>query len=143
MNFVRNVLVLTAGVFLAALIVPGISFGENWEHMNALFLVALVMALFNAVVKPILVLFTLPFIFLSLGLGLWIINALLLYWASRIVPGFYVSSFWAALAGAFVISLTNMLLSGSGVMRARRAQRPPQNPQNPPKKGQDGEVIDI
>lgn len=109
MTFIRNVIILSAGVFLAALIVPGIEFGDRW---NALALVILILALFNAVIKPILVLFTLPFIFISLGFGLWIINAILLYWAAHLVDGFSVSSFWAALGGAFVISITNLMLSG-------------------------------
>jgi putative membrane protein len=138
MVFIRNVIVLSAGVFLAALIVPGIEFGKNW---GALGLVILLLALFNAIFKPILVFFTLPFIFLSLGIGLWLINALLLYWAAHLVEGFHVSSFWAALGGAFVISVTSMMLSGFRRVPSRRHQAPRNPPPSNPSSG--GDVIDV
>jgi putative membrane protein len=138
MTFLRNVFVLAAGVFLAALIVPGIEFGKNWR---ALALVVLILALFNAVIKPILVIFTLPFIFLSLGIGLWLINALLLYWAAHLVEGFAVSSFWAALGGAFVISITSMMLSGFRRVPRQRSAPPTNPPPSRPASG--GDVIDV
>jgi putative membrane protein len=139
MNFLKSVVILSAGVFLAAMIVPGIGFGHNW---NALFLVVLLLALFNAVLKPVLVFFALPFIFITLGIGLLFINALLLYWAARLVDGFVVTGFWSALGGAFVISFTNMMLSG---ITRRRTPRPPRNTPPPaPRGGNDGgEVIDV
>ncbi|MFA5257207.1 MAG: phage holin family protein [Opitutales bacterium] len=136
MTFLRNTIMLAAGVLLAAVLVPGIEFGERWD---ALFLVVLVLGVFNAVLKPLLVLFALPFIVLTLGVGLWIINALLLYWASSIVDGFHVAGPLSALAGAFVISLTHMLLSGMGKPEpeapARRRGRMP--------KPNDDDVIDV
>jgi len=137
MIFIRNFLVLAAGVFLAALIVPGIDCNNNWK---ALALVVLILALFNAVVKPILVFFTLPFIFLSLGIGLWLINALLLYWAAHLVEGFHVSSFWSALGGAFVISITSMMLSG--FKRGPQRRQPPRDPP-PSRPASGGDVIDV
>ena len=138
MTFIRNFIVLFAGVFLAALIVPGITFGDHWD---TLVLVALVLALFNAVLKPILVFFTLPFIFLTIGL--WIINAALLYWAAHIVKdGFVVSSFWAALAGAFVISLTSMLLSGFQRRKPRPVRQAPNEPP-PSSRPRGDDVIDV
>jgi putative membrane protein len=141
MNFVRNVLILAAGVFLAALIVPGIEINGRWD---SLMLVVVILALFNAVVKPLLVLFALPFIILSMGLGLWLINALLLYWSAHLVHGFEVQSFWAALLGAFVISFTNMMLSGRAKPRSRRGPPPPPQQEPPRARGPgSGEVIDI
>jgi len=137
MHFLKNFLVLAAGVFLAAMIVPGIGFGQNW---NALFLVVLLLALFNAVLKPVLVFFALPFIFITLGVGLLFINALLLFWAARLVEGFTVSGFWSALGGAFVISFTNMMLSG---ITRRRTPRPPRNPPSTRGGRDGGEVIDV
>lgn len=144
MSFIRNVLILAAGVFLAAMIVPGIEFGNHWD---SLFLVVLLLALFNAILKPILVLFTLPFIMLSLGLGLWLINALLLYWSAKLVPTFEVRNFWSALLGAFVISFTSMLLSGYSRRVSRRRAPAPQPPEEPAPRGNprkpSGEIIDI
>jgi len=136
MKFVKNYIVLAAGVMLAALIVPGIEFGENW---NALLLVVLLLALFNAVLKPLLVLFTLPLVVLSLGLSLWLINGLLLYWSARIVDGFHVSGAFSALGGAFVISLTHILLSGFKVV----TPEPPRSGHRKTSRLDDDDVIDV
>ena len=122
--------VLALGVALSAKIVPGITCDSG---LTLLVVVAL-LSLFNAILKPLLVIFTLPFVLLSLGLGIWLINALLFLAVSRLVEGFYVRDFWAALWGALIVSLTNIILSG--FLRTRRL---PQSPP-PPKPG---DVIDI
>jgi len=66
---------------------------------------------FNAIIKPVLVLFTLPFIVLTLGLGVVVINALLFMLVGRLVDGFHVAGFWPAVWGALVVSVTNLILS--------------------------------
>jgi putative membrane protein len=68
------------------------------------------------------VLFTLPFIVLTLGLGLIVINALLFLFVGRLVNGFTVASFWSALGGACVVSVTNFVMSR--VLRAPAQTRP-------------------
>ena len=73
-------------------------------------IVALVLGFLNVLLKPILVLLTLPITLLTLGLFLVVINALLLYLASGLLEGFEVESFWWALAAAIVISLINLVL---------------------------------
>jgi putative membrane protein len=138
-TFLRNALVLAAGVFLAALLVPGIEYDDNWSVLAK---VVLVLALFNLVIKPILVLFALPFIMITLGIGLWLINAAILYWVGRLVEGFSVSSFWAALGGALVISVANMMLSGFARVQRPPRRGPPRSNTPPPTKV-DGEVIDV
>ena len=119
--------ILAVGVALSALIVPGITYDSG---VTLLVVVAL-LSLFNAILKPVLVIFTLPFVVLSLGLGIWFINALLFLAVSKLVTGFYVHDFWSALWGALIVSLTNFFLSG--LLRTRRVP--------PPKKPDD--VIDI
>lgn len=64
-----------------------------------LFLSFCFLAFFNLVLKPLLVFFTLPFIIVTFGLGIWIINAVVLMFASGLVPGFHVASFSSALWG--------------------------------------------
>ena len=113
--------ILAVGVILATKIVPGIHYDEG----GTLVLVVLLLSLFNAILKPLLVLFTLPFILLTLGLGVIVINALLFLFVGRLVEGFYVDSFWSALGGALIVSITNLVFSGF----ARRATAPP--PQSP------------
>jgi putative membrane protein len=99
-----------------------------------LVVVVALLSFFNAILKPLLVLFTLPFVVLSLGLGVWIINALLFLAVSKLVVGFHVHNFWAALWGSLIVSATNLILSG--LLRTRRLSGPP-----PPPKPDD--VIDI
>jgi putative membrane protein len=122
--------VIAVGVALSALIVPGITYDDG----VTLVVVVALLSFFNAILKPLLVLFTLPFVVLSLGLGIWIINALLFLAVSRLVVGFHVHSFWAALWGSLIVSATNLILSG--LLRTRRLSRP-----SPPPKPDD--VIDI
>ena len=110
--------ILAIGVMLATKLVPGIRCDDG----RTLVLVVLVLSLFNAILKPLLLLFTLPFILLTLGLGVIVINALLFLFVGRLIEGFYVDSFWSAVGGALIVSITNLVFSGF----ARRAAPPVQ-----------------
>ncbi|HEY1724941.1 MAG TPA: phage holin family protein [Steroidobacteraceae bacterium] len=83
-------------------------------------LAALVLGLVNCLVRPILVLVTLPITILTLGLFLFVINALMLMLTGAIVPGFHVASFGAALIGGAVLALFNLLASALLHRSARR-----------------------
>lgn len=131
--------VLALGVVLATKLVSGI----HCDDIETLIVVVLLLSFCNAIIKPLLLIFTLPFILLTMGLGVIVINALLFYGVGRIVDGFHVASFWSALGGALIVSLTNIILSG--LMRdkntpRRRGGQPPQRPAEPVKKD---DVIDI
>ena len=115
--------ILALGVILATKIVPGIHYDDG----GTLVFVVLLLSFLNAILKPLLVLFTLPFILLTLGLGVIVINALLFLFVGRLVQGFYVDSFWSALGGALIVSITNLVFSGF----ARRAATPPPSPPPP------------
>lgn len=99
--------ILALGVVLATKLVPGI------ECRDGMSLLAVVMLLsfFNAIIKPLLVLFTLPFILVTMGLGLVVINALLFLAVGKLVDGFHVAGFWTAVGGALVVSVTNWIVS--------------------------------
>ena len=100
-------LVLALGVMLATRIVPGIACSDG----RTLFIVVVLLSFFNAILKPLLVLFTLPFILITLGLGVLVINALLFLLVGHLVAGFDVSGFGAAFWGALVVSITNWAVS--------------------------------
>lgn len=100
-------LVLALGVTLATKIVPGIKCDDGMT----LFIVVVLLSFFNAVVRPILVLFTLPFIVLTMGVGLVVINALLFLLVGRLVDGFLVDGFWSALWGALIVGITNLVMA--------------------------------
>ncbi len=99
-------IVLAIGVMLATKVIPGIEYNTG----STLFVVVLLLSFFNVILKPLLVLFTLPFIILTMGLGMLVINALLFMFVGRLVDGFVVTSFWSALGGAVIVSLTNYVL---------------------------------
>jgi putative membrane protein len=111
-------LVLAIGVMLSTKIIPGISYDDG----TTLLVVVLLLSFFNVILKPLLVLFTLPFIVLTMGLGMIVINALLFMLVGRLVEGFAVSGFWAAMGGALIVGVTNLVFTRLTAPRA--ASRP-------------------
>jgi putative membrane protein len=75
------------------------------------FIVAVVLGLVNTLIRPILVLLTLPVTILTLGLFIFVINGLLFWAVGSFVPGFHVAGFWAGVFGAIVYSVISWLLS--------------------------------
>jgi putative membrane protein len=132
LNLLMRWSIIAAGVALSAWIVPGITY----DDAVTLLIVVALLSVFNAILKPLLVIFTLPFVVLSLGLGIWVINALLFLWVSRLVPGFHVRDFWAAMWGSLIVSLTNMVLTR--LLRTRQVASAP-----PPPRPKPDDVIDI
>jgi putative membrane protein len=96
---------------LALLIVAYLFPGVQVQDWKAAAVAALVLGLVNMLVKPVLVLLTLPITVVTLGLFLLVINALLFWGVASVVPGFQVSGFWAALLGAVLYSLITWALS--------------------------------
>jgi putative membrane protein len=112
--------VLAIGVVLATKLVPGIKCDDG----AALIAVVLLLSFFNAILKPLLVLFTLPFILLTMGLGVVVINALLFLFVGKLVDGFHVAGFWPAVGGALIVSVTNIVLSGFVRTQTKPAEAP-------------------
>jgi putative membrane protein len=107
MHFLGRVLILMASMGIVAVVLPGLHF----ESLLSLFLAAVIVGLANAILRPLLILFTLPLVIISLGLFVIVINALLLYIASWLVSGFEVRGFWWAVLGSLMISLVSFLLN--------------------------------
>jgi putative membrane protein len=103
-RWVGNVVAL----FVAAWILSGISYGDQWW---TLFIAAAVFTLINAWVKPVLTILSLPFIVVTLGLFYFLINVLMLYVTDWVVPDFEIRSFWWAVLGAIIVSLVNGLMN--------------------------------
>lgn len=102
-------LILNAiALILASRLIPGIAVTD----FTSAFLAAVVIALINTFLKPVLVILTFPVTLLTLGLFRLVLNALLFALASSFVSGFAVSGFWAALLGSIVYSLLASLLHG-------------------------------
>ena len=95
-------------LIITSKIVPGISV----ESFTTAVLAAIVMGLINTIIKPILSILTFPITVLTLGLFSFVINAIMLYFTSLIVPGFKVGNASAAVLGAIVLSVVGIILSG-------------------------------
>lgn len=106
MKLITRWLLLAAALLLVAYLYPGVSVTNFGSAMIA----ALVLGLLNTVVRPLLVLLTLPVTLLTLGLFLFVINALMFWAAASLLPGLAVTGFWAALIGSVIYSLCGMVI---------------------------------
>lgn len=97
---------------IALLVVAYLYPGVQVQDWKAAAIAALVLGLVNTLIKPILVILTLPVTILTLGLFLLVINALMFWLVANLVPGFHVTGFWAAMLGAILYSLITWALSG-------------------------------
>ena len=105
-DMLMQLLINALGFFITAKIVPGMTI-ESWETLG---IVAVVWGVLSIVLKPILILLTLPVNFLTLGLFTFVINAALIMIMAAIVPGFSVKNFGTALLAAVVLALLNVVL---------------------------------
>ena len=94
----------------ALLLVAHLYSGVVVKSFSSALLAAFVIGLFNTLVRPLLVLLTLPVTLLTLGLFLFVINALMFYWAASVLDGFHVAGFGAALIGSLLYSLCAMVI---------------------------------
>ena len=102
-------LLLAAALLLVAQIYPGVVVASFGSALVA----ALVLGLFNTLLRPLLVLLTLPVTILTLGLFLFIINALMFYFAASVLQGFHVTGFVAALIGSLLYSLCGLVIDAA------------------------------
>ncbi|MGH7318005.1 MAG: phage holin family protein [Candidatus Rokuibacteriota bacterium] len=107
MGFLLRVVVNALAIFLAAAVVPGIEIRGALSTLGA----GLVLGLVNAVVRPILLVLTLPLTLVTLGLFLFVLNALCLWLTAGVVKGFEIHGFWSALLGAMIVSVVSWVLT--------------------------------
>ncbi|MEN9571969.1 MAG: hypothetical protein RL172_3200 [Bacteroidota bacterium] len=105
MNFLLKILITTVNVFVLAYLLPGVDIVNN--NFFTAIVVAVVLALLDAFVKPLLILFTLPATILTLGLFLFVINACIILIDAHFVHGFKVQSFWHAMLFSVLLSFFN------------------------------------
>jgi putative membrane protein len=109
MKLVVRWLLLAAALLLVAYLYPGVSVRSFGSAMIAAF----VLGLLNTVVRPLLVLLTLPVTLLTLGLFLFVINALMFWAAASVLDGFAVNGFVAALIGSLIYSVLGMVIDAA------------------------------
>jgi putative membrane protein len=121
MHFLLRLLINAAALWVAIQLVDGIDHrGSTWS----LLAVALVFGVLNASIRPLLTLLSLPIVILTLGLFIFVINALMLLmtgWVSGLLGlGFYVDGFWDAFVGGLIVTVSSLLLSiFTGVRRTK------------------------
>jgi len=126
-SFLQRWFITTLGVVIAA----GVINGVRADSVVALLAASLLLGILNAFLRPVLMIVALPLLLVTLGLFTFVINALLLYFVSNLVKGFYVADFWAAFKASLLISfvsvLSNIML---GEKRGASSLRKPNSPQS-------------
>jgi putative membrane protein len=123
-SFLQRWLINAVAVMVAANLVKGI----EYQTLSGLLVASLLLGIFNALLRPLLVLLSLPLVIFTLGLFTLVINALLLYFVGSLVKSFVVANFWAAFWGSLIISFVSLILNtltGTGGSRIefRRGKR--------------------
>lgn len=106
MGLLISWIVSTIAIIVTAYFLPGV----HVSSLVAALVTAVILGIVNAVIKPLLILFTLPLTIVTLGLFTFVINALMILLVSAIVPGFKVDGFWWALAFSIILSIVNSVL---------------------------------
>jgi putative membrane protein len=108
MNFLIRLLVSALAAMLSAYLLPGVKI----DNFITALILALVLAVLNLLVKPVLIILTLPVTIVTLGLFLLVINAIIILLASHLVSGFRVNGFWWALLFSIVMTIINSFMHG-------------------------------
>ena len=103
MRWVFNV----AALFVAAWVLSGVSYGNDWW---TLLIAALVFTVVNAFIKPVLTFLSIPFIIVTLGIFYFLLNVLMLYITDWLVGDFEIRTFWWGALAALIVSITNAVL---------------------------------
>ncbi len=109
MKLIVRWFLLAAALLLVAYLYPGVTVSSFGSAMIA----ALVLGLLNTLLRPLLILLTLPVTLLTLGLFLFVINAAMFYLAARVLDGFAVSGFLAALIGSLIYSVCSVVIDAA------------------------------
>jgi putative membrane protein len=107
-RFLARLFLNGLAILIAARLVPGLHLSGTGAALAAGALLGLV----NVAVRPILLLLTLPFTLVTLGLFIFVVNAICLWLTAALIPGFQIAGFWTALLGALVVSVVSWILNG-------------------------------
>jgi putative membrane protein len=107
-SFITSFIVTGISFYFVGLIAPGIKF----DNTLSIIIAALIFAFVNALIRPVFVFLSLPLLFITLGLFIFVINGLMLEIVSLIVPWFHVASLWDAVFASIVLSIINLIIKG-------------------------------
>jgi putative membrane protein len=107
MKILLSIVANAVALLATAYVVPGITFGGSWVQ---LLVAGAIFGLLNLIVRPIALLLSLPALVLTLGLFYFVLNGLLLWGFSQLLPGYHVSGLWAGILGSLVIMVVNWVV---------------------------------
>ncbi len=110
MRFIVRILANALAIYLAAYFVIGFDFPHETQDWKLLLLAGLLLAIFNAILKPLIKLISLPLMILTLGFFTLVINIALLWLLSQFLPQLVISGFWPYFWGTIIISLVNWIV---------------------------------
>ncbi len=105
-GIIASFIVTFVSLYLVSLIFPKIYF----DNTLSIIVAGIIFGIVNATIKPVFVFFSLPLVFLTFGLFMFIINGLMFIIVSKLVPGFHVESFWDAVFASILLSFLNNLI---------------------------------
>jgi putative membrane protein len=108
MRFLLRLLLNGIAILVAAWLIPGLHLADTTTALLA----GAILGLVNAIVRPVLFVLTLPFTLVTLGLFIFVLNAICLALTAYVIPGFSISGFWPALFGALIVSIVSWVLNG-------------------------------
>jgi putative membrane protein len=107
-GFLARLFITAFGLWIADMLLAGVRF----DGLAALWIAALLLGLVNAIVRPILIVLTLPFTLVTLGLFIFVINGAMVLLVSRLMPSFHVEGLWSAILASVLVGLTGWLANG-------------------------------
>ena len=117
MGFLIKILVTALAAYFAAWLLPGVTI----DSVQTTVIVALVLAILNAIVKPILIILTIPITIITLGLFLLVINIIIVKLADSLIDGFQVESWFSALLFSLIVSIVSSILHSIAKDRDRNS----------------------
>jgi putative membrane protein len=116
MRILLSILLNALAIYVAAYLLDGIML----SGLAATLVAGLVFGIVNTFIKPVLILLTLPLTIITLGLFIFVVNAICLALTAALVPGFEISGFWSAVGGALIVSIVGWVLNA--VVREERRE---------------------
>jgi len=107
MKLIVSILANAVALYATAYVVPGISFTGDWVHLLA---AGAIFGLLNLIVRPIAMFLALPALVLTLGLFYFVLNGLLLWGFSKVMPGYDVAGLWPGILGSLVVMIVNWVI---------------------------------
>jgi len=110
-QFIVSLIINALALWVVTLIVKGV----HYDNYTALIIASIVLGIVNAIIRPILLLLSLPFIIITLGLFVLVVNGLALWLVGILVPGFHVDGLWSGILGAIILAVISWIVGAVGL----------------------------